>query len=193
VGAAVMLAEVALAWTVDRAAGIAALMFASGSVVLGVMASFGKVKDAKAAHEALSLATIAAIGVHGVAFVLDPFFKAGVVGAVVPFASPYRPVAVAIGQLAGYGLIAFGLTYYVRGRIGPARWKKAHRVVPVFWAMGILHAILAGTDVEQPWFIAAAVAPVLAGLVAVAARWEARSARVPRPGGPEASPRTQAR
>jgi sulfoxide reductase heme-binding subunit YedZ len=169
-----MLATVAVAWSFNRAAGIAALLLASGSVVLGVLAASGGVKDARAAHEALSLATIAAIGAHGAAFLLDPFFAPGVAGALIPGASPYRAIPVALGQIAGYGLAALGLTYYARGRIGPARWRAAHRLSGVFWVLAVVHVILTGTDIRAGWFVIAALSPVAAGAVALALRWHER-------------------
>lgn len=171
-----MLAAIALTWSVDRAAGIAALLLASSSAVLGVLASFGNARTARPAHEALSLATIVAIGIHGASFVLDPFFHPGIAGTLVPGLSPYRPVSVALGQVAGYGLVALGLTYYVRGRIGPARWKKAHRLVAFFWLLGVAHGLLTGTDAFAPWFLIAAAGPVVAALAALGARWHDRLA-----------------
>ncbi|HVW19125.1 MAG TPA: hypothetical protein VHB30_12845, partial [Solirubrobacteraceae bacterium] len=170
------LATVAFTWSVDRAAGVAALLLSSASVTVGVLASLRAVRDARALHEALSLATLAALAVHGLAFALDPYLGAGLVGAAVPFASPWRPLAVAAGQVAGYGLAALGLSYYVRGRLGPARWRAAHRFAGAFWLLGVVHAIFAGSDAGRPWLLLVAAAPVIAAIVALAARWESRSA-----------------
>jgi DMSO/TMAO reductase YedYZ heme-binding membrane subunit len=38
-----------------------------------------------------------------------------------------------VGIVAGYGLAVLGLTYYMRERIGAARWRRLHRLTAVFW------------------------------------------------------------
>ena len=67
-------------------------------------------------------------------------------GLFVPFAAPYRPVATALGQIAAYGMLALGATFYVRRRIGTQRWRSAHRWLPVFWLLAVGHGLLVGTD-----------------------------------------------
>jgi sulfoxide reductase heme-binding subunit YedZ len=63
-----------------------------------------------------------------------------------------------------------GLTFYVRRRLGAARWKRAHRFMPVFWALGVLHGILTGTDASRPWALALILPPVLAATAVLATR-----------------------
>jgi predicted ferric reductase len=120
---------------------------------------------------------LVAIAIHGAAFAFDPFFKSGVVPALVPFASPYRPLAVGLGQIAAYGLVALSLSFYLRRRIGTPRWRKAHRFIPAFWGVAVFHALLSGTDVRTPWFLLAVVPPVL---VAAVVTVEARAPSAPR-------------
>ena len=63
-------------WITSRAAGIVALLASSLAVSLGLMMSLrSKLPDLRATHEALSLATIAAIVVHSVALLGDSFMK----------------------------------------------------------------------------------------------------------------------
>ena len=40
--------------------------------------------------------------------------------------------------------VILGLSYYVRGRIGPARWRKLHRFTALAWVLGVVHALGAG-------------------------------------------------
>jgi hypothetical protein len=56
--------------------------------------------------------------VHAVSLLLDPVLRPGLAGLLIPFAAPYRPVATALGQIAAYGMLALGATFYVRRRIG---------------------------------------------------------------------------
>jgi predicted ferric reductase len=173
---------VALDWSVDRAAGIAALVLASLSVAVGILSAAGPGlgralvprglgADGRGLHEALALATLAAIFIHVLAFATDPFFAVGTAAALVPFASPVRTLEVGIGQVAAYGIAALGLAYYARGRIGAARWRRAHRWIATFWALAALHTFLAGSDVDRLWFAVAVLPPVFAVLVALGLHW----------------------
>ena len=176
-----MIAVVGVDWSVNRAAGIAAMLLASLSVAVGVLSSPGPglgramlrraLRDGRGVHEALAIATLVAIAVHVLAFAADPFFKVGLVRSLIPFASPYRGFATGIGQVAGYGLAALGLTFYLRGRIGAARWRSAHRWIVVFWALATLHTFIAGSDVSRAWFALATVPPVVAVLIAIGLHW----------------------
>jgi sulfoxide reductase heme-binding subunit YedZ len=174
----VTLAAISFDWSVNRAAGIAAMLLASITVALGVLSSsgpglgrevstsiLGSRGEGRSLHEAMSIATLVAVALHGIAFAADGFFGAGIVGTVVPFASPYRPLSVAVGQVAGYGLAALGLTFYLRRRIGPARWRSAHRWIVAFWALAVLHSFLSGSDAGRLWFQIAIIPPVVAAVV----------------------------
>jgi sulfoxide reductase heme-binding subunit YedZ len=175
-----VIAAVAPVWVTARAAGIAALLFASLSVGLGVLMSNRSVRarlgglELRAVHEALALGTLALVAVHGIALAFDPVLKAGLAGVLIPFAGPYRPLGTTAGQLAAFGLAGLGLTYYVRGRIGPARWRKAHRAIPVFWALAVVHGLTVGTDATSAWFLAALAPPVVAAAVLVSDRLATR-------------------
>ena len=200
------LAALSFDWSVNRAAGIAALLLASITVALGVLSSsgpglgrevsttvVGARGEGRSLHEAMSIATLVAVALHGIAFAIDPFFNAGIIGAVVPFASPYRPLSVAVGQIAGYGLAALGLTYYLRRRIGPARWRKAHRWIVAFWGLAVLHSFLSGSDTGRLWFQLAVIPPVVASAVVFGLHVVQRASgttpppRRPRPGPPPSS------
>jgi sulfoxide reductase heme-binding subunit YedZ len=155
-------------WTTSRAAGIAALLTASLAISCGLLMAMRipvlrrRAAELRAVHQALANATFALIGVHALALLLDPVLKPGLAGILVPFAAPYRPVAVALGQIAAYGMLALGATFYVRRHIGAARWRSAHRWLPAFWALAVLHGLLTGTDATTGWTLAALAVPVAA-------------------------------
>ncbi len=187
-----------LFWITSRAAGGAALLLASASVAVGLMMSSNRKgankRDLRAIHESLSLMTLAMVGVHGVALLGDAYLNPGLTGIVVPFVSFYRQVWTALGILAGYGLAVLGLTYYMRERIGPTRWRRLHRLTAVFWVAAIAHTIGAGSDAAQLWFLAASAALVLPAGALLALRWlgrafepSGRPAPAPRGGVPPAS------
>ena len=163
-------------WTTSRAAGLAALMTASLAISCGLLMALRvpalrrRAPALRAIHQSLANATFALIGVHALALLLDPVLDPGLTGLLVPFAAPYRPVATALGQVAAYGILALGATFYVRRRIGAARWRSAHRLLPIFWALAVLHGLLVGTDATRPWALAALAVPIAAAALLVLTR-----------------------
>jgi sulfoxide reductase heme-binding subunit YedZ len=175
-----------LFWITSRAAGGAALLLSSASVALGLMMSSkggpGNKRDLRAVHEALSLATLAMVALHGLSLLGDAYLNPGLAGIAVPFASDYRPFWTALGIVAGYGLAALGISYYFRARIGIANWRRLHRFTAVFWLLAIGHTIGAGTDAAQPWFLIASGAMVLPAALLLGLRWLSRApGEQPRP------------
>lgn len=178
-----MTAALTPVWITARSAGIAALLTASAASSLGLVSAMhprtlrGRRIELHAAHEALALVTMALIVVHGLALAADPVIRPGLAGVLVPFAEPYRPVASAFGQVAGYGMVAFGLTYYARRRIGARRWRAAHRAVAAFWLMAVVHALLTGSDAGRPWFVVGVGLPVVTAAALLCGRYAERAVR----------------
>jgi methionine sulfoxide reductase heme-binding subunit len=169
-----------LFWITSRAAGGAALLLASASVAVGLMMSSKRKgtnkRDLRAIHEALSLTTLAMVALHGLSLLGDVFLNPGLVGIAIPFVGAYRPIWTGIGIIAGYGLAVLGLTYYLRDRIGAARWRRVHRLTAVFWLAAIVHTIGAGSDSAQIWFLAISGAIVIPAALLLALRWLGRAA-----------------
>jgi methionine sulfoxide reductase heme-binding subunit len=168
-----------LFWITSRAAGIAALLLASASVGAGLMISSRRrsphKRDLRAIHEALSLTTLAMVVLHGVALLGDSYLQPGLSGIAIPFVGSYRPLWTGIGIIAGYGLAGLGLTYYMRDRIGAARWRRLHRLTAVFWLAAVVHTIGAGSDAGEIWLLAISGLLVLPAALLLALRWLQRS------------------
>jgi sulfoxide reductase heme-binding subunit YedZ len=161
-----------LFWITSRAAGIAALLLSSAAVGVGVTMSGRFVKKGgpgfRVTHEALSLATMVAIVVHGASLLGDSFMHPSVTDVTVPFASGYKEPWMAMGIIGGWAMIALGLSYYVRARIGVARWKVLHRFTALAWVLGLAHSLGEGTDAGTNWFlISVALVTIPAALLAV--------------------------
>jgi methionine sulfoxide reductase heme-binding subunit len=177
-----------LFWITSRAAGTAALITASISVAIGILigsrrSAMAPLSELRPVHEALSLATLGLIALHGIALLGDHFLHPGLAGIAIPLVGPYRPVWTAIGIVAAYGLAALGLSYYCRDAIGAARWRRFHRFTALFWLLGVGHTIGSGTDARQPWFLlltGAAVLPAAFLVVARTARGLASALDLPR-------------
>ena len=143
---------------------------ASFSVILG-LAMAGKLarrpggaRRLRDLHQHAAIATLVAVGVHGLALLGDAWMHPSVAAIVVPFQLSYRPVATGIGIIAAYGMAVLGLSFYGRRTFGARLWRKAHRLTIAFWALAAVHALTAGTDVSTVWMQA-----ILGGSTAVIA------------------------
>jgi methionine sulfoxide reductase heme-binding subunit len=143
-------------WITSRAAGIAALLAASAAVAVGLwMSGRRKGADLRTTHEALSLATLVALGVHALSLLGDTFLAPSLADVTLPFAWGYKTLWSTTGIIAGWMLVILGLSYYARGRIGPARWRKLHRFTALAWVLGLVHSLGEGTDASALWFLVA--------------------------------------
>jgi methionine sulfoxide reductase heme-binding subunit len=144
-------------WITSRAAGTAALFLSSAAVCVGLTMGgrLLKGRDLRVTHEALSLATLAALAVHAVSLLGDGFLRPTVADVTVPFVSSYRQPWMTIGIVSGWMMVALGLSYYARGRIGPRRWRSLHRLTALAWIGGLAHSLGEGTDAGTVWFVLA--------------------------------------
>jgi sulfoxide reductase heme-binding subunit YedZ len=143
-------------WLASRSAGVVAYLLLSASVVLGLAMAL-KLAPARVtallrgAHEKLALLALGGVAAHALLLLGDPWLRPGLSGVLVPFAMDYRPVWTGVGILAACLTAGLSLTYYARGRIGARRWRAAHRLIPVAWAMAAVHVLGAGTDAGSLW------------------------------------------
>ena len=176
-----------LYWLSSRAAGTAALLFASLAVLVGALRAGGLAgSDVRGGrrrlelaiiHETLGLATIVALLIHGLVLLGDDFMSQGLADIAVPFVGPYEPAFNGIGIISGYLFMLVSLTYYVRDRIGEDRWTAVHRLTLLAWVGSIVHTLGEGTDRHEAWFLAILILPAVAALAAVAKRLVSGRAR----------------
>jgi methionine sulfoxide reductase heme-binding subunit len=162
-----------LFWITSRAAGTAALLLSSLAVCVGLLFGGRLVKgrpDLRHLHEALSLATIVALVVHAMSLLGDSFLNPSVADITIPFVSSYMRVWTTVGIVAGWAMIALGLSYYARDRVGQQRWKKLHRFTALAWLLGLAHSFGEGTDAGATWFVVATAIVVVPAFVLLIVR-----------------------
>jgi methionine sulfoxide reductase heme-binding subunit len=146
-----------LFWITSRAAGSAALLLSSFGVCIGLLMGGRLVRrkgiDLRTTHEAVSLATLLAIAVHGLSLIGDHFLHPSLADVTVPFVSAYKTGWTSAGIVAGWALAALGLSYYARSWIGVQRWRALHRFTVAAWALGVVHSLGEGTDAGETWFL----------------------------------------
>jgi len=170
-------------WITSRAAGTAALLFSSAAVCVGLAMGGAFVRrrgaDLRVTHEALSLATLAALAVHALVLLGDSFMHPGLADVTVPLVSSFQRGWTTMGIVAGWMLLLLGLSYYARGRIGVARWRTLHRFTSLAWLLGVVHAVGEGTDAGQPWFYLPVLVAVVPAAVLLIVRLTGVRAPVP--------------
>jgi sulfoxide reductase heme-binding subunit YedZ len=167
-------------WIAARALGVTAYLLLALQVVSGLLlshprnaAAWRKTRQTFPWHELLTVFTGAFLVLHIVLLAIDPFAKVGVLGALVPGFSGYRPPAVAIGTVALYAMIFTAVTAKWTKLLPGGWWLKVHRFAAVTFLMVWVHAVLAGTDggALTPLYLATGL-PVLA--LVVHRLWTAR-------------------
>jgi hypothetical protein len=166
-------------WYATRGAGATALVLLTASVALGVVTT-ARWRSARwprfavaALHRNLTLLTVAFVAVHVLTTVLDGYAPIGLVSAVVPFSSPYRPLWLGLGAIAFDLLLALVATSLLRQRIGLRPWRLVHWLAYACWPVALVHALGTGSDGRAGWLQwlgAGCVAAVVLAVLVRAAR-----------------------
>jgi DMSO/TMAO reductase YedYZ heme-binding membrane subunit len=115
-------------------------------------------------HRYLGALTIAFVGVHVGAILLDSYTNFGITEVLVPFTGSWHPAAVAWGIVGMYLLVAIEITSLLRHRMSKRAWHAVHLLSYFLFATTTVHMLSAGTDVKA---IVASTAAVMLGLAAV--------------------------
>jgi len=97
-------------------------------------------------HKFLGTLSIVFVGVHLVALWADNFVYFGPREMVVPFASAWRPGAVAWGIAATYLLVAIQLTSWMMKRLPRKLWHSVHLLSIPMFALATVHGFTSGAD-----------------------------------------------
>ncbi|WP_426573634.1 ferric reductase-like transmembrane domain-containing protein [Aquihabitans sp. McL0605] len=176
-------------WYINRAAGLVAWALLSASIIFGLLLSskaLGKkvrpnwIQDL---HRGLSGLAVVFVGIHVAGAVGDNFIHFGAADVLVPFASAWRPWAIAWGVVSGYLLIAVEATSLLKKHIPTSAWRKIHFLSFPLFLTATSHAITAGTELGTTIGIAAAalVTAAIAGLTTIRIIGEVEKAKNPPP------------
>jgi sulfoxide reductase heme-binding subunit YedZ len=144
-------------WLLARASGFTAYGLLTASVLAGLVLKsrpFGRALKPAATtdvHRFLALLGFGMLAIHGVSLMLDGTVHMPLAGLFVPGASPYRPVAVAVGVLATELMGLIYLSFFLRRRIGARNWRRLHWATYLVFLSATVHGVASGTDSAQPW------------------------------------------
>lgn len=147
-------------WIILRAAGIGAYVMLFLAVTFGLIATstpFGK-RFAKASsvsvHQFSSTVGLLLLGVHIGGLLLDRYVPFGPTEILVPGASNYRPIPVALGVLAMYAMVVVLASSWIRRTYSPKVWRTIHLLAVPAFVLSLLHGVFAGADAARPWMFA---------------------------------------
>jgi predicted ferric reductase len=148
-------------WYTARGAGLAALLALTLATTLGALGSRWLASASSRVimqylHRSAAVLGLSLLVVHISAVLLDNKAHVGVAGALVPFASSYRPGAVALGSITAYLLLLVSALGAARGRLAASAaatraWRAIHALGYVAWLTAIWHGFTAGTDSSVGW------------------------------------------
>lgn len=163
-------------WYLARSSGIVALVLLVLSMLWGILLATRVLRpnDRPAwlldLHRWFGSLAVVMTGLHLGGLVLDSYIEFGAKEIFVPGASSYRPLAVALGIVGMYALIAVQASSWVRKHLPRLLWYRIHMLSYVTLWASALHAGMAGTDVGSVAYQLLAIALTLAGVGAVLIR-----------------------
>ena len=162
-------------WILARASGLTAYVLLTTSVLAGLVVKsrpFGralKTASVTDTHRFLALLALGAVGVHGVALVLDSTVRIGPAALLVPGVASYRPVWTGLGVVSAELAALIVISFRLRAKIGAKTWRRLHWVTYGVFAAATVHGLAAGTDTARPWAFSLYLSAV--GSVAFATAW----------------------
>lgn len=155
-------------WYLTRSSGIVAWLLLTASVIWGILLSTKAFPNQRrpawllALHRWLAGLTLSFLGIHLVALVADSYVSFGLADLTVPYASDWKPGAVALGVLGMWLLVAVQLTSLAMRRLPRRFWRVVHLTSYIAFWLTSMHAAFAGTDTTSWLYRSGAVASILA-------------------------------
>ena len=163
-------------WYLSRSSGIVAMVLLVLSLVWGVLLATRVLKphDRPAwlldLHRWLGGMSLVMTGLHLVGLVMDDWIHFGFTDLFVPGASEFKPLAVALGVLSMYVLIAVQVSSYFRKRLSAKVWRSIHVLSYGLIWLAAVHAGMAGTDTTNRVYQALAVVLTMLAVTATTVR-----------------------
>jgi len=169
-----------LLWFATRGAGVVSLLLFTLVVCLGILTVLRwQTEDwprflTAELHRSLALLSVVFLTIHIVTAIVDPFTSLGLVAALIPFASTYRPLWVGLGVISVDLGLAVLVTSLVRPWFGQQAWRLVHWVAYASWPLALAHSIGSGSDGGATWMLV--VDAICIGAVVLAVVWRLAAA-----------------
>ncbi len=145
-------ADTSAYWYMARAGGVIAYLLMWLSVLWGLILSTKITAHlvpaliAYGLHEFLSILALVFSLLHAVVLLGDSYINFNIFHLLIPFTSPYEPLATGLGLIGFYLSAAITVSFYIRKIIGQKVWRIFHYLTFVSYLLILAHGIMAGTD-----------------------------------------------
>jgi ferredoxin-NADP reductase len=147
-------------WYLTRASAMVGWVLLTMTVVWGILLKTRILRGAdnpewlKITHRYISGLAIVMVIIHIVTLLLDDYIQFGLADVLIPFATSFEPLGVALGIFSLYFLIAIQVTALAARWLPEGLWKGIHFFSYATVALVALHSGMVGTDVGTPWYTA---------------------------------------
>ena len=155
-------------WYLSRASGIVAWLMLTASVIWGIVLSTKAFPEYRRPawlldlHRWLGGLTVSFVAIHLATLVADSYVQFDLADITIPFASDWKPLAIALGVVATWLLVAVEVTSLAMKRLPRRVWRAIHFSSYAVFLLASFHAALAGTDRAQWLYQVTAVASIVA-------------------------------
>jgi predicted ferric reductase len=144
-------------WFISRSSGVLAYVLLTLGVMWGLVQSGSILRPtippplALGLHSLLNWTSLAMAALHALILLGDNFIKLTLGDIVIPFISPYRPLAVGLGVLAIYLMFLLALSFYVRRQLGQKTFRTLHYASYLTYLLVTWHSLAASSDSRLLW------------------------------------------
>jgi sulfoxide reductase heme-binding subunit YedZ len=170
-------------WYTTRATGFVALILFTLVVALGTFVAnriggtyVGRF-ELNELHRSITMVAIVFLVVHIVTTVVDSYVPTGWLSAVIPLASKYEPMHVALGAVAFDLILAVWVSSLLKARVANRSWRFIHWFSWLSLVAALAHTFLTGTDSRTSWGLALGLACSAVVLASALWRYFARPTR----------------
>lgn len=170
-------------WHLARASGIVAWLMLTAVMLWGIVLASDLFPEHRRpawllnVHRWLGGLTLTFVGIHLGALVADSYVGFTLAELAVPLASDWKPVPVALGVVALWGLIVVEVSSLARRRLSKRTWRGIHLIsYGVYWLTS-LHGTFAGTDATNRVYVGTSIATLAAMIAATTYRLLTRGRR----------------
>jgi methionine sulfoxide reductase heme-binding subunit len=173
-------------WYTSRATGVVALLLLTAVMLLGLLVTRqGRLPGLPrfavgGLHRNLSLLATAFVAIHVLSAVTDGYVNIPVTAAVVPLASSYERVWLALGAVSFDLMLAAVITSLLRRHLSRRAWRAVHLTAYVSWPVAWFHSLFSSNDMRHGVLFLLAIVCAIAVIAAVLWRLAAAGSDVPR-------------
>ncbi len=145
-------------WFLARASGIVAWFLLTASVLVGILLPAKLFNNQRPAwltdlHRWLAALLMVFLGIHLGGLLFDSYIEFGLKDFLIPMATDWKPVPVALGVVAMWLLVIVQLTSLMMKRLPRRLWKWVHITSYPAFFLTSLHGTFAGTDASNALYI----------------------------------------